>query len=116
MSMVRALETWRARQPARIGFDTNVQKIASAAHLRGVHLLKGEVVVGTVEAAVLCRTLRAAHESTRGNENRHDDVERLANAIAVRLGVQGAVGVARAAWAQLQGYAERRTRTRQAEE
>ena len=34
----------------------------------------------------------------------HDHVERLANGIAVRLGVKGAVQVSRLAWNLLQGY------------
>lgn len=48
------------------GFDTQVQDIASAAHLRGVVLMRGDTVVGSLEAADLCRTMRAAHENTRG--------------------------------------------------
>ncbi len=86
------------------GFDANVQNIASAAHLRGIVLLRGEVVVGSLEAAELCRTIRAAHENTRGDEHRHDHVEALANGIATRLGVRGAVGVSQSAWNLIKGY------------
>ena len=86
------------------GFDANVQAIASAAHLRGVVLMRNDTVVGSLEAAVLCRQLRLAHETTRGDDGKHDHVERMANGIAVRLGVQGAVQVSRLAWNLLQGY------------
>ena len=37
------------------GFDFQVQDIASAAHLRGVVLMRGDTVVGSLEAADLCR-------------------------------------------------------------
>jgi len=94
------------------GFDQQVQDIASAAHVRGIVLMKGETVVGSLEAAVLCRTLRAAHENTRGQDQRHGHVETLANGIAARLGVQGAVQVSRFAWNLIQGYAAARRERR----
>lgn len=87
------------------GFDQNVQDIASAAHLRGVVLTRNDTIVGSVEAVDLCRGLRAAHENTRGQETRHDHVERLAHGIAVKLGARGAVQVSRFAWNLIQGYA-----------
>lgn len=88
-------------------FGANVQCIASAAHLRGVVLLRGDTVVGSVEAAELCRTLRAAHEATRGDDRAHAHVERLAHGITLRLGVKGAVPVSRTAWGLIEGYSRR---------
>lgn len=90
------------------GFDQQVQDIASAAHARGIVLMKGEVVVGSLEAAELCRGLRAAHENTRGQEGRHDHVEKLAHGIALKLGVKGSVQVSRFAWNLISGYAAAR--------
>lgn len=96
------------------GFDTQVQDIASAAHLRGVVLMRGETVVGSLEAAGLCRTMRAAHENTRGLGPRHDQVRQIVNSIALRLGSRGAVIVMRAQWNLLTGYARaQRVRTPQ---
>lgn len=89
-------------------FDTQVQDIASAAHRRGVALTLHDQVVGALEARELCRTLRAAHENTRGDAGRHDHVRRIANAIALRLGVAGPVVVARVNWNVLSGYAAAR--------
>jgi len=95
-------------------FDTNVQDIASAAHLRGVVLMRQDQVVGLLEAAELCRTLRAAHAATRVGEGggtaetvavAHAHVEQIANSIAVRLGVRGAVVVTRSQWNLIGGYA-----------
>lgn len=88
------------------GFDTQVQDIASAAHLRGVVLMRGDTVVGSLEAADLCRTMRAAHENTRGLGPRHDQVRQIVNSIAIRLGSRGAVIVMRAQWNLLTGYAK----------
>jgi hypothetical protein len=90
------------------GFDQQVQDIASAAHLRGIVLMKGETVVGSVEAADLCKALRAAHENTRGQEGRHGHVVTLANGIAARLGAKGAVQVSNFAWTLIRGYANAR--------
>lgn len=87
-------------------FDTNVQSIASAAHLRGVVLMRGLAIVGSVEARDLCRTLRAAHEATRGSE-RQRHVESLAGTLARRLGARGAVQVTQFHWNILTGYAKR---------
>jgi hypothetical protein len=87
------------------GFDTQVQDIASAAHLRGVVLMRGDTAVGSLEAADLCRTMRAAHENTRGLGPRHDQVRQIVNSIAIRLGSRGAVIVMRAQWNLLRGYA-----------
>lgn len=95
-------------------FNTNVQDIASAAHGRGVVLLRSEVVVGSVEAKELCRILRAAHENTRGDDARHEHVEKLAHGIALRLGVKGAVQVSRSAMNLLSGYANARKSNRKA--
>lgn len=86
-------------------FDHHVQDIASAAHLRGVVLMRSEQVVGSLEAAILCRTLRAAHENTRGQDPKHEHVKNLAHGICLRLGVQGSVQVTRTAWSFLSGYA-----------
>lgn len=88
-------------------FDAEVQDIASAAHRRGVVLVQSDRIVGAVEAAVLCRTLRTARERTRGDEPRHDQVARIAHTIALRLGAQGAVQVSRGHWNVLTGYARR---------
>lgn len=88
-----------------------MQDIAAAGHARGIVLMKGDTVVGSVEAAELCKALRAAHENTRGEEGKHDHVERLAFGIATRLGVKGHVQVAGFAWRLIQGYA-RAIRTR----
>lgn len=96
---------WRPAAGRPKNFDANVQDIASAAHVRGVVLLRAETVVGSVEAAELCRTLRAAHENTRGQDGRHDHVERLANGIAVKLAVRGAVQVSATVMNFLRGYA-----------
>jgi hypothetical protein len=89
-------------------FDQQVQDIASAAHARGIVLMKGEAVVGSLEAADLCMGLRAAHENTRGDEARHKHVAALANGMALRLGVKGSVQVSRFAWNLIQGYAAAR--------
>lgn len=89
-------------------FDQQVQDIASAGHVRGVVLMKGETVVGSLEAADLCKGLRAAHENTRGQEGRHSHVAALANGIALRLGVKGSVQVSRFAWNLICGYAAAR--------
>lgn len=91
------------------GFDSNVQAIASAAHLRGVVLVRNDQVVGALEAAELCRQLRLAHETTRpgnpgGDAAKHDHVERLANGIAIKLGARGSVQVSRLCWNLLLGY------------
>lgn len=96
------------------GFDSNVQAIASAAHLRGVVLVRNDQVVGSLEAAELCRQLRLAHETTRGDDAKHDHVERLANGIAVKLGARGSVQVSRLCWNLLLGYgtAKRKARDR----
>lgn len=96
------------------GFDANVQAIASAAHLRGVVLMRQDQVVGALEAAELCRQLRLAHETTRGDAGKHDHVERLANGIALKLGARGSVQVSRLCWNLLQGYgtAKRRGKVR----
>ncbi len=91
-------------------FDANMQAIASAAHLRGVVLTKGSEVKGSVEAGELCKTLRLAHEKTRGNRGKFDHVKRMANAIAAGLGVRGAVVVSQAAWNLIRGYANPRPR------
>ena len=93
-------------------FDTCVQSIASAAHLRGVVLIHRERVEGTIEggAAELCRTLRTAHEKTRSSEHDHDHVVRLTAGIVNRLGPKGSVEVSRTAWQFLQGYANRGAR------
>lgn len=87
-----------------MNFDSNVQAIASAAHLRGVVLMRNDQVVGSLEAAQLCRQLRLAHETTRAEAEKHDHVERLANGIAVKLGARGAVQVSRLTWNLLLGY------------
>lgn len=89
-------------------FDQQVQDIASAAHARGIVLMKGETVVGSLEAADLCKGLRAAHENTRGQEGRHAHVRNLANGIALKLGVKGSVQVSRFAWNLICGYAAAR--------
>ena len=91
-------------------FDANVQTIASAAHRRGVVLVRGDQVVGSVEAAELCRTLRAAHEATRGNSHAHAHVEQLAGGIAAKVGARGAVEVSRSAMNLLTGYAKPKKR------
>ena len=93
-------------------FDHHVQDIASAAHLRGVVLLKADQIVGSLEAADLCRTLRAAYENTRGHAGKHAHVEKLANGISLRLGVRGSVQVSRTAWSFLSGYAADRRQRR----
>lgn len=95
-----------ARPPT---FDSNMQAVASAAHLRGVILMRSDQVVGALEAAELCRTLRAAHENTRGDDHRHKHVAQLAHGIAVRLGQKGAVQVSRSAWNLVVGYAKPKT-------
>jgi hypothetical protein len=87
-------------------FNANVQAIASAAHARGVILTRAGSVVGSIEAAVLCRLLRTAHETTRGRAHDHDHVERLANGIAIGIGAKGPVAVARQALNLLTGYAK----------
>lgn len=89
-------------------FDQQVQDIASAAHVRGIVLTKGDTVVGSLEAAELCKGLRAAHENTRGHDARHSHVRNLASGIAAKLGVKGAVQVSRFAWSLIQGYAAAR--------
>jgi hypothetical protein len=98
------LNGWRVAAGRPRSFDGNVQCIASAAHLRGVILMRVDQVVGSLEAAEPCRTLRAAHENTRGDAHRHDHVAQLANGIALRLGAKGAVQVSRSAWNLLVGY------------
>jgi hypothetical protein len=108
------LNGWRTGAGRPRGFDGNVQCIASAAHLRGVILMRVDQVVGSLEAAELCRTLRAAHENTRGDAHRHEHVAQLANGIALRLGSKGAVQVSRSAWNLLQGYARPRMAERPA--
>jgi len=95
--------------PARIGglpksFDVQVQDIASAAHKRGVILLHRDAIVGSLEAADLCRTMRSARENTRGDQHRFRHVAQLVNGVHVRLGQKGAVSVSRSAWGLLQGY------------
>ena len=95
---------WRGKGQPR-GFDGNVQTIAAAAHARGVVLTRRDVVAGSVEAAVLCRVLRAAHERTRGDATRHAHVEAMAAAIAHKLGAKGPVVVSQTAWNLIQGYA-----------
>lgn len=92
-------------------FDALVQDIASAAHGRGVVLMKGDTVVGSLEAAELCEGLRAAHENTRGEPVKHGHVERMTSGIALRLGARGSVQVSRGAWNMISGYA-RAIRTR----
>jgi len=96
--------TFRPAAGSPRGFDGNVQAIASAAHLRGVVLMRQDQVVGALEAAELCRQLRLAHETTRGDDAKHDHVERLANGIAIRLGAKGSVQVTRLCWNLLLGY------------
>ncbi len=86
-------------------FEHHVQDIASAAHLRGVVLLKSDQIVGSLAAADLCRTLRAAHENTRGQDAKHEHVKKMANSISLRLGARGSVQVSRTAWSFLTGYA-----------
>jgi hypothetical protein len=91
-------------------FDGNVQAIASAAHARGVILTRAGEVVGSIEAAELCRILRAAHETTRGRAHNHDHVVRLANGIAIGIGARGPVEVSRQALNLLSGYARPKAR------
>lgn len=86
-------------------FDAQVQDIASAAHSRGVTLLRGETIVGSVEAADLCRTIRAAHEQSRGDDHRRRHVEQMVGAISLKLRSRGPVEVSRAVWGLLSGYA-----------
>jgi hypothetical protein len=95
---------WRPGTGQPRDFDGNMQCIASAAHLRGVVLVRVDQVVGSLEAADLCRTIRAAHETTRGDAHRHEHVAQLANGIALKLGAKGAVQVSRSAWNLLVGY------------
>ena len=94
------------------GFDANVQSIASAAHLRGVVLMKGSEVKGSVEAGELCVTLRTAHEKQRGKAGRFEHVERMANGIATGLGARGAVIVPVAVWNLIKAYAKAEVRER----
>jgi len=98
---------YRAAAGRPRSFNTNVQSIASAAHRRGVVLMRGDQVAGTVEggAAELCRTIRQAHELTRGDDHKHRHVEQMAASIVSKLEVRGAVQVSRLAWNLLQGYA-----------
>lgn len=93
-------------------FDQRVQDIASAAHARGVVLMRGDDVVGSVEAAELCNSLRAAHENTRGEPLKHAHAERLATGIALKLGARGAVQVSNFAWTLIKGYAAARRERR----
>lgn len=86
-------------------FDTSVQMVASAAHRRGVVLVRSGVVVGELEARDLCRTLRAAHGATSGRQRQH--VENIAFVITLRLGVPGPILLARSQLNVLQGYAKR---------
>lgn len=92
-------------------FDQEVQDIASAGHLRGVVLVASDRIVGSVEPALLCRTIRAAREQTRGQGGRYDQVARIVHSIALRLGVPGAVQVPRNIWSLLRGYAHREATT-----
>jgi hypothetical protein len=87
-------------------FDVQVQDIASAAHLRGVVLLRQGEIVGSIEARLLCRTMRAARENTRANLPRHHHVRQIVNGIHLRLGQKGAVCVPRYLWNLLTGYAK----------
>lgn len=96
-------------------FDTHVQDIASAAHTRGVAVMKGETIVGTVEAAELCRTIRAARECQRGNQHNFDHVARLAGGIALKLGQRGAVQVSQVTLNLLRGYAKPGDKARRTE-
>lgn len=91
-------------------FDVQVQDIASAAHLRGVHLLKNGEIVGSAEAADLCKTIRAAHERTRRQPERNRHVAQIVSAIATKLRARGPVEVARASFRILQGYANPKER------
>lgn len=89
-------------------FDQLVQDIASAAHRRGVFLTRGEKVVGSIEAQLLCRSLRAAHVNTRGQDIRRRQVVMIATGIANRLGAKGPLLIARSTWNVLSGYAKAR--------
>lgn len=96
-------------------FDVQVQDIASAAHSRGVNVMKGEVIVGTVEAAELCRTIRAARECARGDQRKFDHVGALTTGIANKLGQRGAVMVTQVALNLLRGYARPGNKARDTE-
>lgn len=103
--------------PPRIGgqpktFNTQVQDIASAAHARGVVILKGEQITGSIEAADLCRAIRAAWAATDGDPHKHDHVARLVGGISSRLGQKGGVGVSQLALNLLRGYASPRSSKR----
>lgn len=93
-------------------FDQLRQDVASAAHLRGVILVKGThadgspVIVGSIAAKDLCVAIRSSYENTRGNDGRHNHVRQLVFQIAMRLGHKGAVQVSRMTWNLLQGYAK----------
>lgn len=50
--------------PPPRSFNANVQMVASAAHRQGVVIVRGETIVGSLEAAELCRLLRTAHWRT----------------------------------------------------
>lgn len=89
-------------------FDQMVQDIASAAHARGVYLIRGKKVVGSIEARLLCRSLRAAHVNTTGQELRRAQVLKLAAGIALRLGVKGPLLVPQVTWNVLSGFAKAR--------
>jgi hypothetical protein len=88
------------------GFDANMQAIASAAHKRGVVLMRGSEVTGSLEASDLCTTLRAAHERVRGNDGAFQHVERMANGIASGLGVRGTIAMSQLAWDLISAYAK----------
>lgn len=90
-----------------------MQALASAAHLRGVAITKGETIVATIEARELLRQIRTLHTAAGESEARRWHVESLAAGLVVRLTQCGPVLVSAYCWQLLGGsWAARRRRAR----
>jgi hypothetical protein len=91
------------RPPLRI--EAALQQIASAAHLRGVLVVRG-VKVEVVPARDLMRALRGAWEGTADSERRRDQVEGIIRGTATRLAHGGPVTISGQLFGIAKAYAK----------
>jgi len=97
----------RPNAPQAPDFDSLMQSIASAAHRRGVDLMRGAERETDLDAGTLCTTLRRAW-TIDTNLVRRTAVLKLARGIVASLGQRGTVQVSAAAWQQILKHADGR--------
>lgn len=94
------------RPPGGMPMEAALQNIASAAHLRGVVIMKNGVASDIpLTAADLMRALRGAWTKTQGSEQRAARAEVIIRSVAARLQQGGPVQVVASSLGVLRSFA-----------